>query len=190
MATGGPRYSGLIAEREIAITNINHVTTTWSDADQNWTEALVETRMGILDGYWQRFQTAQQKLATEYSDIDAVVENMGESEATAIILYSETKAFLLQQKKNIAASATPLQRIPRASEIKLSKFSGKYTEWAAWRSEFQAKVTTINQQYEYKYMWTNKCSNTGFRHQIGTSREDRTAHECAREGSSDLCWTS
>lgn len=28
----------------------------------------------------------------------------------------------------------------RPSEIKVSNFSGKYTEWSAWRAEFQAKV--------------------------------------------------
>lgn len=36
--------------------------------------------------------------------------------------------------------AAPQLKPPRPSEIKVSTFSGKYTERSAWRAEFQAKV--------------------------------------------------
>lgn len=59
------------------------------------------------------------------------------------MLYAAAKTKLLQLHSTVPVeNAKP--RAPRASEIKVDTFGGKYTDWAAWRSQFKAKVLDAN----------------------------------------------
>lgn len=49
---------------------------------------------------------------------------------------------MLGELKTAREAATPRPpKIPKVSEIRLSKFSGKPTDWVSWRSEVFAKVS-------------------------------------------------
>lgn len=103
------------------------------------TAPQLAVRLEILDGYWDRFQESQRSLLLGYSNVDAINEPMAQIEQDTQRMYADTKAALIQRHARLPVEE-PTRRAPRASEIKMPTFSGKYTEWAAWRSEFKAKV--------------------------------------------------
>lgn len=76
----------------------------------------------------------------EYAHLPIVSDSLMHEESSTLQLYANVKALLNKGKATVLAAAEPPRRIPRPSEIKVSPFGGSYTEWAAWRSEFQAKV--------------------------------------------------
>lgn len=141
MALHGPPYVGLMRERQTAVTNINEVINESSNIGQTWSMGQIQARADILEGYWRRFQDAQRQLAIQFSNIDAVANSNSQAERDAVSAYSDAKAMLSELKSKIEANTEPKPHVPRVSDIKLSTFTGKYTEWAAWRSEFKAKVT-------------------------------------------------
>lgn len=130
---------GLCRERAAAANNIQSMMATVSNIDIELTAPQLAVRLEILDGYWDRFQGAQRGLIMEFSNVDAVNESMGQVEQDTQQMYADAKAALIQRHAQLPVEE-PMRRAPRASEIKLPAFSGKYTEWAAWRSEFKAKV--------------------------------------------------
>lgn len=140
MSNSGPPYIGLSRERAAAIENIQQML---NDAEANateWTIPQLNARTQILEGYWQRFQQAQQQLLLNYYHVEVIAETLHATEQHTLQLYANAKAKLSHSKTVLEAIETPKPRAPRPSEIKVSTFSGKYTEWAAWRSEFKAKV--------------------------------------------------
>lgn len=139
MARKGPAYTGLAREREATITSINQALGDACNNGHDWPIVMLDVKMSLLEGYWQRFQSAQRQLLVEYADVDVIQENMDEVEATTSNTYAAAKAEMFRLKKAIH-DAQPNMRSLKASEIHLSKFNGQYTQWAGWRSEFQAKV--------------------------------------------------
>lgn len=135
----GPQYVGLVNERDAAISNIRHMSTSLEDTVDEMTSAQLTVHLEILGGYWSHFQQTQRSLVTQFNHIEAISESLPDVERDAQELYIVAKAALLQRLTCMPAEdARP--RAPRASEIKVDTFSGKYTEWAAWRSQFKAKV--------------------------------------------------
>lgn len=72
------------------------------------------------------------------STVEQMAQINHEAEQAA---YSTAKGRLSELKAARIPAVVPLPRVPKASEIRLSKFSGSYTEWAGWHAEFQAKVS-------------------------------------------------
>lgn len=139
MAFSGPPYMGLYRERAAAIDNIQTMMTAVQNVDVELTAPQLAVRLEILDGYWDQFQGAQRSLLMEFSNVDAVNETMAQIEQDTQEIYADAKAVLIQRHAQLPL-VEPMRRAPRASEIKMPSFGGKYTEWAAWRSEFKAKV--------------------------------------------------
>lgn len=143
MSLHGPAYMGLVRERAAAMNNIQQMlATTESDVNELTVQHLA-VRREILDGYWHRFQEAQRSLLVAYSHIEDIITSMSEIEYRTQALYAAAKAKLMHQHSQLPVEQ-PRPRAPRASEIKVDTFSGKYTEWAVWRSQFQAKVLNAN----------------------------------------------
>lgn len=140
MAFNGPAYTGLVRERTTAINNIQLLQNETAIKGTDWTVAQLNARLDVLEGYWTRFQQAQRQLVMEHSDIEVVADTLDDVEQTTLHLYADTKASMNQCKTLLQAITAPQPRTLRPSEIKVSTFSGRYTEWAAWRSEFKAKV--------------------------------------------------
>lgn len=140
MAANGPAYTGLVRERTTSVNNIQllHNETVINGID--WNVAQLNARLDVLEGYWLRFQNAQCKLVLEHSNIEIIADSVDDAEQCTMLLYADVKASLNQYKAQLQATTAPQLRTLRPSEIKVSSFSGKYTEWAAWRSEFKAKV--------------------------------------------------
>lgn len=139
MSLSGPPYMGLCRERAATIESIQRMMTDVNDVNIELTAPQMAVRLEILDGYWIRFQDVQHRLLMEFSNIEAVNESMSQIEQDTQRMYADAKAALLQRQLQLPAKE-PMRRAPRACEIKVPAFSGKYTEWAAWRSEFKAKV--------------------------------------------------
>lgn len=137
MALIGPEYAGISRERDAAIHGIRQLKQAITDAAIDASAAYFEARMDLLEHYWHRFQSAQREMLMNYAHIEVIQDTHSEVEQTAATMYAEIKAELNQRKQ---AAAVPIHKLPRVSDIRLSKFSGQYTEWAAWRSEFDAKV--------------------------------------------------
>lgn len=143
MSTSGPAYSGLWRERTAAADNIQQMLATIECELTESTVPLLAVRLEILDGYWLRFQEAQRSLLVDFAHIDDISCTMGEVERNTQMMYTAAKSKLLQKRSELTIEQTR-PRAPRASEIKIETFSGKYTEWAAWRSQFKAKVLDAN----------------------------------------------
>lgn len=141
MAFNGPAYTGLVRERTTSINNIQLLHNETAINAIGWTVAQLNARLDVLEGYWSRFQNAQRQLVLDHSDIEVISDTLDDVERHTMQLYADTKASMNQYKTQLQATAAPPPlRALRPSEIKVSTFSGKYTEWAAWRSEFKAKV--------------------------------------------------
>lgn len=143
MSTSGPAYSGLWRERTAAANNIQQMLATIECEITESTVPLLAVRLEILDGYWLRFQEAQRSLLVDFAHIDDISCTMDEVERNTQLMYTAAKSKLLQKRSELTVEQTR-RRAPRASEIKIDTFSGKYTEWAAWRSQFKAKVLDAN----------------------------------------------
>lgn len=133
-------WLGLYRERSAAIQGIGQLENETFAFGDNWTVAYIDARTELLNGYWQRFQNAQRQLLVDHSGIDAVEETITAHENSTARTYADLKAELSRLKLALQAAIQPPARIPRASEVKISTFAGKYTEWTAWRAEFKAKV--------------------------------------------------
>lgn len=146
MALNGPEYLGLTRERATIINNIQHIHDDAAANGANWSTSQVNVRIEILEGYWQRFQNTQRLLALEHSHIELIADSLKDTEQLTMQLYADAKGQLQQLQSNLQSSAPPPTKAPRMADIKLSTFSGNYTEWAAWRSEFKATVldTTLS----------------------------------------------
>lgn len=140
MALNGPAYNGLLNLRAAAVEQIQQIHNEIDHPDNAWTATVIDARHGLIDGYWHRFQEIQQRLMLEFSHVEVIMHGYNEAEQHAADVYSTTKAELNDLK--VARQPVPVvaARIPKASEIRLSKFSGNYTDWAGWRAEFQVKV--------------------------------------------------
>lgn len=143
MAANGPPYMGLWRERTATIENMRQLMVHRENETTGLTAAQLAVQLEILDGYWSRFQDVQRCLMVEYAHIEEVSCTMGEVERDTQSSYVAAKAQLLQQQSQLQI-IQQRPRAPRASEIKIDTFSGKYTEWAAWRSQFKAKVLDAN----------------------------------------------
>lgn len=143
MSKKGPAYMGLWRERTAATENIQQMLAAIENDYAELTAPYVAVRLEILDGYWLRFQEIQRSLLIDFAHINAVSDTMSEIERNTQVLYAAANVKLLQQQTQLPAEP-PKPRAPRVSEIKVDTFSGKYTEWAAWRSQFKAKVLDAN----------------------------------------------
>lgn len=143
MSLNGPAYMGLVRERAAATDNIQQMLATTESDVNELTVQHAAVRREILDGYWHRCQEAQRSLLVAYSHIEDITTSMSEIEYQTQALYAAARAKLMQQHSQLPVEQ-PRPRAPRASEIKVDTFSGKYTEWAVWRSQFQAKVLNAN----------------------------------------------
>lgn len=139
MSRNGPTYMGLLCERTAVIENMQLMVTNIENDAAELTAPQLAVRLEILDGYWNRFEEAQRSLLVEYTHVTAITETLSQVEHDTQQLYADTKSALLQRQTLLPAEE-PRRRAPRASEIKVDTFSGKYTEWAAWRLQFKAKV--------------------------------------------------
>lgn len=146
MALSGPAYLGLVRERTASIDNIQHMQDDAIGHGATWSASQISVRIEILEGYWQRFQSTQRQLALEHSDVEIIADSLNETEQTTMRLYANAKGQLQQLNVQLQSLAPPPSKAPRMADIKLSTFSGNYTEWAAWRSEFKATVldTTLS----------------------------------------------
>lgn len=140
MALNGPAYMGILHMRAAAVEQMDQVRIEGEQIDNNWSAALVDARLSLLDGYWARFQDAQQRLMLEYSQVEVIMLEFNAAEQLGATSYAMAKAKLTELKTARQLAIPQLPRAPRASEIRLSKFNGSYTEWAGWRAEYQAKV--------------------------------------------------
>lgn len=140
MSINGPSYAGLLRERVATINSMQLMLDDALEHANDWPVEQFDARLDALEGYWHRFQVAQQRLVMEYAHLPIVSDSLMHEESSTLQLYANVKALLNKGKATVLAAAEPPRRIPRPSEIKVSPFSGSYTEWAAWRSEFQAKV--------------------------------------------------
>lgn len=68
------------------------------------------------------------------------MEEHGRAENDGAMSYTTAKSLYNSLKAARLAATKPIPKAPKAADIRLSSFSGRYTEWAGWRSEFQAKV--------------------------------------------------
>lgn len=143
MSINGPAYMGLWRERSAAAENIQQMLTTIEDETALLTGPLVAVQLEILDGYWLRFQDVQRNLLVEFAHVNEVSTTMSDVERHTQLLYATAKAKLIQSRSQLTVEQLR-PRAPRASEIKIDTFSGKYTEWAVWRSQFKAKVLDAN----------------------------------------------
>lgn len=143
MSLNGPAYMGLLRERTAATENIQQMLAAAVDNVTELTVQHLTVRREILDGYWLRFQEAQRSLLVAYSHIESISSSMSEIEHHTQELYTAARAKLMQQHSQLPLEQ-PKPKAPRASEIKVDTFSGKYTEWAVWRSQFKAKVLDAN----------------------------------------------
>lgn len=139
MALKGPSYAPLVRERSTAIDNMRTLQRDAVANANNWSITQLGVRLDILESYWQCFRQAQRQLMLEYSHLECVIDTMSQIEYEALELYANVKANMQQAKAELELAA-PQLKPPRPSEIKVSIFSGKYTEWSAWWAEFKAKV--------------------------------------------------
>lgn len=140
MALNGPASTGLVREREAALAGIRQLNRDAHLAGENWQLEVLDARLEVLEGYWSRFQKAQRQLLLEFSDVDVIQDQHSEIEGAAMTLFIETKAETARLRKTKLEGMPPPAKIPKVSEIRMSSFSGTYTDWIAWRSEFCAKV--------------------------------------------------
>lgn len=146
MALSGPAYLGLVRERTATIDNIQHMQDDATAHGATWSASQINVRIEILEGYWQRFQNTQRLLALDHANVEIIADSLNETEQSTMRLYADAKGQLQQLHVKLQSIAPPPAKAPRMADIKLSTFSGNYTEWAAWRSEFKATVldTTLS----------------------------------------------
>lgn len=143
MALNGPVYMGLFHMRAATVEQMDQFRIGAEQADNDWSPAVIDARINMLETYWQRFQDVQQRLMLEYGHLDVVLNDYNAAEQQGVSMYALAKAKLTELKLARIPAASIIPRIPKASEVRLSKFNGTYTEWAGWRAEFQAKVKMI-----------------------------------------------
>lgn len=139
MALQGPAYGMLVRDRTAAVEDMKSLQLEATVNSATWTVIQFGVHLEVLESYWQGFRQAQRQLRMEFPHIEMLMDTMQPAEREALDVYATTKATLQQLKVQLEAIA-PQVKPPRPSEIKVSTFSGKYTEWSAWRAEFQAKV--------------------------------------------------
>lgn len=147
MALNGPPYIGLVHEREAVITGIRKMRDEAFSIGDTWTVNVINVRLEILKGYWDRFQFVQRELLLKHSTVAIIYEEHSDIERATTDLMIETKAQMTQlQHKLQATVGLPPAKKPKMSDIRMSTFGGSYTEWTAWRSEFKTKVmdTTLD----------------------------------------------
>lgn len=141
MALNGPPYLGLVHEREAAILAIQKMNEEAFSVGHDWTINVINVRLEILGGYWTRFQSVQRELLLKHSTVAIIQDDHTTIERSTLDLLVETKAQMAQLRSNKLSSAEPPPaKRPKVSDIRMSSFSGVYTEWTAWRSEYKAKV--------------------------------------------------
>lgn len=134
---------GLLRERTAAAEIIQQILTEMENQTNALSVPELAVRLEILDGYWSRFQDVQRELLVNFSYIDEIFNTINESERNTQASYPAAKTKLLQLHSTVPVeNAKP--RASRASEIKVDTFGGKYTDWAAWRSQFKTKVLDAN----------------------------------------------
>lgn len=76
----------------------------------------------------------------EFPHAETVMDEYNAAEQAGALAYTTAKAALNELKEVRRAAAPRPPKLPKASDIRLSKFSGNYTDWAGWHAEYQAKV--------------------------------------------------
>lgn len=109
-----------------------------AEKSREWNEALVKMEQGALERHWQQFQ--QKKLEIdEYTSLSEMNRTRNEEISMEVaVIYQSVKDRL----KHLLEDVNPNHNrpTPKASEIILTKFSGNYTAWTTWRSQFVNKV--------------------------------------------------
>lgn len=104
-------------------------------------DVVINMVQADLNRHWAQFQTENARLVDALEEADE--KRVARQEAIAVAReFTEVRALLdnrfqaLQSQRNRIA--------PKASEIILQKFDGRYTGWTAWRSQFASKVKDTN----------------------------------------------
>lgn len=140
MALHGPSSLGLVRERDAALAGIRQLHDDALHIGQTWSIEVVDARHEVLEGYWSRFQSDQRRLLLEFSEVETIQEEHSSVETAAVTLFVESKAEITRLKKMMQVNLPSPAKIPKLADIRMSTFSGIYTEWTSWRSEFAAKV--------------------------------------------------
>lgn len=139
MSLRGPATGALIRNRTAAIDDMKLLLHEATENSTGWNAIQFGVHLEVLESYWQSFRQTQCQIRMEFSHIEALMDTMQAAEREALDVYATAKATLQQLKMQLEVNTAQLKP-PRPSEIKVSTFSGKYTEWSAWRAEFKAKV--------------------------------------------------
>lgn len=106
-----------------------------------WNEHVVVMKKSEIDRIWSKYQLVKDAL---YSG-DITADQMASADQDAIQAanrYGQAKVKLDSRAKALDMFAA--RPILKPSEIQLPTFSGDYTGWTAWRSEFINKVKDTN----------------------------------------------
>ena len=76
MALSGPVYAGLMRQRDAAADQIHQIYNTVLQAGDQWSVAIINSKLDVVATYWQRFQNAQSQLLMEYADISLIPSNL------------------------------------------------------------------------------------------------------------------
>lgn len=74
---------------------------------EDWPNVMLNVKINLLEGYWQRFQTAQRQLLVWYADVDGIHE----IEATTSNTYAASKAELYRLKKVIQDAQSSMRSL-------------------------------------------------------------------------------
>lgn len=112
-------------------------TTTVAEAEK-WSLTVLKLKRTVLDRTWDSYQD---KHAALLAHSDATPDDLTAFDADAIEaaqLYSRPCAILDTHADLLRDEVPPPP--PRASEISVPKFGGRYTDWISWRAQFVCKV--------------------------------------------------
>lgn len=129
----------LIKDREAIGQRLKHLEERCNATDgQEWIKAVVQMRLEKLEAYWASYR-AKQLEVSETVAIGSVEEEQNETESL------EIAATYQRIKEKLGKLDTPMETVnpkkpPKLADIKLSKFSGAYTEWTFWRSQYMSRV--------------------------------------------------
>lgn len=139
---GNPDAAALGAELARSRQHLERLGAFLDNADvSGWNEHVVVMKKNELDRIWSKYQMVKDALCSS----DVSPDEMAAADGDAI--EAANRYGICKVKLDTRAKVLDLftaRPIPRASEIQLPTFSGDYTGWTAWRSEFVNKVKDTN----------------------------------------------
>lgn len=158
---------GVVRARDGVIATLHGMRDSMQAEGERWTFDAVDARLELLESYWNSFQRTQKQLVVEHEHTQEMQAAHLQVEQDTANLYIEVKTELTRLKRNKRDEVPPPAKIPKVADIRMSSFSGVYTDWTAWRSEFKAKVRKqISCCISIAF---NRFDRTGHRHTVGRS---------------------